>query len=81
MPIRKAKKGKYYVWTGEEIEPRCPTRPDRELFYQVYPVTPQGNFEGHNILQRKDALKEIAGQLQQTESELINRLEPIHQQL
>ena len=73
--------GKYYIWTGEEIDTALPNSPDRELFYQVYPVSPQGNFEGRNILQRKDALKEIAGQLQQTESELINRLEPIHEQL
>ncbi|RPJ39441.1 MAG: thioredoxin domain-containing protein, partial [Chloroflexi bacterium] len=73
--------GKYYIWLPAEIETALPDPASRELFAQVYPVTAQGNFEGHNILQRKGSLEELAGQLGLPEIELIERLESIHRQL
>ena len=41
--------GKYYVWTYDEIHSALP--PDvARLFTQAYGVTPEGNWEGTNIL-------------------------------
>ena len=42
--------GKFYVFTQEEIE-KC-LGADAKDFMRVYGVTPQGNFEEHNILHR-----------------------------
>jgi len=43
--------GKFYVWSFEEIgEVLGPE--DAKIFAAIYDVTPQGNFEGHNILNR-----------------------------
>jgi uncharacterized protein len=73
--------GKYYIWSPAEVEAALPDPTIRALFDQVYTVTPQGNFEGHNILQRKSSLEELAGQLGLHESELIQRLDSIHKRL
>jgi uncharacterized protein YyaL (SSP411 family) len=42
--------GKFYVWSLGEIQQVL--GPDAEYFAQHYDVTPEGNFEGHNILNR-----------------------------
>jgi uncharacterized protein YyaL (SSP411 family) len=43
--------GKFYVWSLDEV--RAALGPDNAaLFAQHYDVTPGGNFEGHNILNR-----------------------------
>ncbi len=41
--------GKYYVWTPDEIEAVLGAD-DAQLFCSYYGVTPEGNFEGKNIL-------------------------------
>jgi uncharacterized protein YyaL (SSP411 family) len=43
--------GKFYVWSRDEIESLLGTA-DAEFFAHHYDVTAQGNFEGHNILNR-----------------------------
>ena len=43
--------GKFYVWSYEEVMRELGTE-DGEFFARNYDVTPQGNFEGHNILNR-----------------------------
>jgi uncharacterized protein YyaL (SSP411 family) len=43
--------GKFYVWSYGEIMQALGAA-DGEYFAQHYDVTPQGNFEGHNILNR-----------------------------
>jgi uncharacterized protein len=43
--------GRYYVWSETEIDEVLP-EPDRDLFKSVYGVTAEGNWEGHNILNR-----------------------------
>src|SRR6202042_2789950 len=45
--------GKYYVWDQEEIE--SVLKEDAALFCRFYGVTPQGNWEGTNILTRPGA--------------------------
>jgi uncharacterized protein YyaL (SSP411 family) len=44
--------GKFYVWTAQEIDRLLGARAQR--FKEVYDVTPAGNWEGHNILNRLD---------------------------
>ncbi len=43
--------GKFYVWSSKEIEDVLGAE-DAAFFSQAYDVTPDGNFEGHNILNR-----------------------------
>ena len=43
--------GKFYVWSYDEIIAHLGTE-DGEFFARHYDVTPAGNFEGHNILNR-----------------------------
>jgi uncharacterized protein len=48
--------GKFYVWSAAEIEDVL--GPDNaQLFAEIYDVTPGGNFEGFNILNRINSLK------------------------
>ncbi len=42
--------GKFYVWSATELQEFLGTNAD--LFAQIYDVSPRGNFEGHNILNR-----------------------------
>ncbi|MGD9501125.1 MAG: thioredoxin domain-containing protein [Methyloceanibacter sp.] len=46
--------GKFYVWSLAEIADVLGDD-DAKLFAEVYGVTAEGNFEGHNILNRLDA--------------------------
>src|SRR5829696_4976482 len=43
--------GKFYVWSRDEIE-KVLGAADAEFFSRHYDVTPEGNFEGHTILNR-----------------------------
>ncbi len=43
--------GKFYVWSLAEIE-EILGEADARVFAEIYGVTAQGNFEGHNILNR-----------------------------
>jgi uncharacterized protein YyaL (SSP411 family) len=43
--------GKFYVWSAAEIETVLGAE-DAAFFAAQYDVTPEGNFEGHNILNR-----------------------------
>ena len=43
--------GKFYVWSYDEVIRQLGIE-DGEFFAQHYDVTPAGNFEGHNILNR-----------------------------
>jgi uncharacterized protein len=47
--------GKYYVWSEREIDEAL--GPDATFFKQAYGVTSEGNFEGHNILNRLHSLE------------------------
>jgi uncharacterized protein YyaL (SSP411 family) len=49
--------GKFYVWSRAEIEDILGPR-DADFFALTYDVTPGGNFEGHNILNRLASLDE-----------------------
>jgi uncharacterized protein YyaL (SSP411 family) len=48
--------GKFYVWSlGEIVE--VLGQEEARLFAEIYDVTPEGNFEGHNILNRINTLE------------------------
>src|SRR5262245_38777490 len=48
--------GKFYVWSIAEIEDVLGPE-DAKIFAEVYDVTPEGNFEGHSILNRINSLE------------------------
>jgi uncharacterized protein len=47
--------GKFYIWSYDEIIQQLGTE-DGEFFARHYDVSPAGNFEGHNILNRLRSL-------------------------
>jgi uncharacterized protein YyaL (SSP411 family) len=51
--------GKFYVWTPDEIVELL-GRERGERFCYLYDVTPDGNFEGHNILNLPKTLEQAA---------------------
>ncbi|HEX4147930.1 MAG TPA: thioredoxin domain-containing protein, partial [Pirellulales bacterium] len=54
--------GKFYVWTSAEIESVLGAERGG-VFARVYDVSPQGNFEGQNILNLPRSLVQAAGSL------------------
>jgi uncharacterized protein YyaL (SSP411 family) len=48
--------GKFYVWSLAQIE-EVLGPDDAKIFAEIYDVTPEGNFEGHNILNRINNLQ------------------------
>jgi uncharacterized protein YyaL (SSP411 family) len=48
--------GKFYVWSAAEIEEVLGAE-DAKLFDEIYDVTPEGNFDGHTILNRINNLE------------------------
>jgi len=51
--------GKFYVWSAIEIEDVLGAK-DAAHFARVYGVTPEGNFEGHTILNRLGSLAQLS---------------------
>ncbi len=52
--------GKFYVWSYEAVMQELGAE-DGAFFARHYDVTPQGNFEGHNILNRLEPLPRSDG--------------------
>jgi len=50
--------GKFYVWTEAEIDAVLGERAQR--FKEIYDVAPDGNWEGHTILNRLERLERVA---------------------
>lgn len=61
--------GKFFVWSLAEVESLLGKRA-AALFAAYYDVTPDGNFEGANILNIKQDLAEVAGREKLTVEEL-----------
>jgi uncharacterized protein YyaL (SSP411 family) len=68
--------GKFYVWSLAEIEDVL-GGDDAALFAEIYDVTPGGNFEGYNILNRLNAIElrddETEAHLFDMRTKLLNR--------
>jgi uncharacterized protein YyaL (SSP411 family) len=65
--------GKFYVWTPDEVEAALGGEQAKTFCY-VYDVTPEGNFEGHNILNLPKTLSQCARILGRDEGELASDL-------
>ncbi|PHR97070.1 MAG: thioredoxin domain-containing protein [Blastopirellula sp.] len=65
--------GKFYVWTMEEIKSILGEERG-QLFCDCYDVSPQGNFEGNNILNLPKSLSGIAEEKPIDETTLIQQL-------
>jgi len=57
--------GKFYVWRRDELDTIL-EREAAEAFAAAYDVTPQGNWEGTNVLWRKRPLADVATELGMT---------------
>lgn len=71
--------GKYYVWQSQEIESIAGS--DAGLFQDFYGVTPEGNWEGKNILWRRHSFAGYAEANGMEEVDLRERLALVRQQL
>jgi uncharacterized protein YyaL (SSP411 family) len=70
--------GKFFVWSAQEIE--AALGPElADLFDDVYDVTPEGNWEGHNILNRSKTYEQQARLRRMPEAELRQRLDEARQ--
>ncbi len=65
--------GKFFVWSRAEVE-QVLGRDEAQLFCEIYEVTPEGNWEGHNILHRIRSDEQEAGLLKMPVEELRRRL-------
>ncbi|HET9918336.1 MAG TPA: thioredoxin domain-containing protein [Ktedonobacteraceae bacterium] len=66
--------GKFYVWTPQEIEASLPVA-DVQAFLTYYDVTPEGNFEGKNILHVPHPVQEVADAVETSLDVLVPTLE------
>ena len=66
--------GKFFVWTVEEIR-EVLGEEDAALFCSYYDVTPQGNFEGKNILNVRRSVADVAKTAGVSEERLREALE------
>jgi uncharacterized protein YyaL (SSP411 family) len=66
--------GKFFVWTPAEVAELLPER-DAEVFCAYYDVTPEGNFEGKNILNVPRPAAVVARLMRLDETELAAILE------
>jgi uncharacterized protein YyaL (SSP411 family) len=65
--------GKFYVWSAREIEEAL-GKELADVFNYVYGATPEGNWEGHNILHRVRSDEQDARLLNVPEADLRSRL-------
>ncbi|MDI3306999.1 MAG: thioredoxin domain-containing protein [Acetobacteraceae bacterium] len=56
--------GKFYVWAEREVDALL--GPEAELFRRVYDVTGDGNWEGHNILNRRQHAQPLGEETEAT---------------
>ncbi|HZY86719.1 MAG TPA: thioredoxin domain-containing protein [Gemmataceae bacterium] len=74
--------GKFYVWTGKEIDAVLTDKEDAALFKKVYGADGKPNFEEkYHILVLAKPLAETAKGLKLTEGQLEARLAPLRQKL
>jgi hypothetical protein len=72
--------GKFYVWSSSEVEQTL--GPDLgEMFSYVYDITTEGNWEGHNILNRTKTWAQNAKLLSQPPEDLRGKLAEAKQKL
>jgi uncharacterized protein YyaL (SSP411 family) len=73
--------GRFYVWTGKEIDAVLANKDDAALFKKVYGADGEPNFESKRILVLPMSLADRAKELKTTEEQLETRLAPLRQKL
>ncbi|UXX81240.1 thioredoxin domain-containing protein [Reichenbachiella carrageenanivorans] len=71
--------GKFYVWSEEEIDQTLGGA--AALFKKHYGVSKHGNFEGHNILERKESIADLANKYDLSNTEVKQQIEDSKTQL
>jgi len=71
------REGKYYLWTLEELEGIL-SPDDLEFFSTAYGITPEGNFEGHTVLQRALDDEKLADCFRIAPEQAVERLGVLH---
>lgn len=72
--------GKFFVWSLEEVE-QVLGQPEATVFSAAYDVTPSGNWEGKNILNRPKPLRQVAEAHGMTRDDLVAALTPMKKAL
>jgi uncharacterized protein YyaL (SSP411 family) len=72
--------GKFFVWTAAEVEAAL-GKELADAFSYVYDVTPEGNWEGHNILHRAKTVEQDARMLRIPVDELKRKLDDAKRKL
>ena len=75
------KEGKYYAWRLEEIKTALGDPRDFEFFLAAYEVTPEGNFDGANVLQRSLDDQSLSKRFSITEEQVVDWLNRVHKAL
>jgi uncharacterized protein YyaL (SSP411 family) len=75
------REGKFYIWTQSEIEAIFTDPQDLDLFLAAYAITPQGGFEGANLLQRSVDNTSLANKFKMSEQDLVEKLQHLHRRL
>ena len=73
--------GKFYVWSRAEIAAVVGDDEATHAFCYCYDVTDEGNFEGHNILNRPKTIEQCAQVLGRTAAELQTALDAARRKL
>jgi uncharacterized protein YyaL (SSP411 family) len=72
--------GKFFVWSAQEVEDVL-GQDLADIFMDTYGITPEGNWEGHNILHRSKTYTQQARLRNISEAELRQRLGEAKQKL
>ena len=73
--------GKFYVWTLDEILKATASAGDTAFLAAAYDLTPGGNFEGANVLQRAMDDEELGSNFNLSPAEAAQKLDALHQRL
>lgn len=68
--------GKFFVWSPAEVD-KVLSADDAEFAKRAWRITPEGNFEGHNILHHDDSLITLAIELQMPVAQVSQKLDQI----
>ncbi|RPH59542.1 MAG: thioredoxin domain-containing protein [Chloroflexi bacterium] len=73
--------GKFYVWAPQEIQKALDNPADADFIMAAYGVTPTGNFDGRNILQRAMTDEQLAQKFSLPASDVPARLSQLRARL
>jgi uncharacterized protein len=73
--------GKFYVWSLDELRAAAGSEEEANFLIAAYGASKEGNFEGHNVLQRLMSDEELASQFNMPPEEVPARLKSLHARL